>query len=162
MVNTAVGLALLTVYMPRRFRPEWAQDWNAPLRASLPVTLFFALFSAFLVVVPWIPPQSVSRGSVLVSPSHRLTCTFIGWRGRVCDFMVSRFSMAASGLPNSHWMSFQVCVGSRRRPRLLRLWGNLLVHLVQTFASLRRISIGARAITALRWHLYHAVCEDII
>ena len=60
VVNTAVGLALVLAYLPPRIRPAWAQDWSPPFRASLPVAVFFALVSAFLVVVPWLPPKRSS------------------------------------------------------------------------------------------------------
>ncbi|MCO5566267.1 hypothetical protein L7F22_019943 [Adiantum nelumboides] len=60
VVNSAVGLGLLSVYLPRRFRPQWAKDWSAPIRATLPIALFYTLVSIFLVIVPWISPKRAS------------------------------------------------------------------------------------------------------
>ncbi len=60
VINAAVGFGLLAAYLPVRFRPAWARSWNPPFRASAPVTLFFALVSAFLVITPWIPPVRAS------------------------------------------------------------------------------------------------------
>lgn len=60
VVNSAVGLGLLSVYLPARLRPEFARKWNAPLRATWPVALFYTLVSMFLVVVPWISPKKAS------------------------------------------------------------------------------------------------------
>lgn len=60
VVNSAVGLGLLSVYLPQRFRPQWAKDWSAPIRATLPIALFYTLVSIFLVVVPWIAPKRAS------------------------------------------------------------------------------------------------------
>lgn len=57
VVNSAVGLALVTVYLPKRLRPAWAENWSAPFRASAPVAIIFTLISMFLVIVPWIPPK---------------------------------------------------------------------------------------------------------
>ncbi|GHJ86259.1 hypothetical protein NliqN6_2661 [Naganishia liquefaciens] len=61
VVNAAVSFGLMVTYIPIKFRPEWAQAWAPPFRASLPVTLFFILVSFFLVVVPWIPPNKPSE-----------------------------------------------------------------------------------------------------
>ena len=60
VVNTAVGLGLCLTYVPvsSRFRVPWLRDWRPTFRATLPIALFFTLVSAFLVVVPWIPPPS--------------------------------------------------------------------------------------------------------
>lgn len=55
----------MVTYIPVKYRPEWAKTWAPPFRASLPVTLFFTLVSFFLVVVPWIPPNRVSRDYTL-------------------------------------------------------------------------------------------------
>ncbi|ODN78785.1 hypothetical protein L202_04340 [Cryptococcus amylolentus CBS 6039] len=60
VVNAAVSFGLLATYIPRRFRPEWAREWNPPFRATLPITLFFTLVSFFMVIVPWIPPKKAS------------------------------------------------------------------------------------------------------
>ncbi|KAI5455476.1 methionine permease [Naganishia albida] len=57
VVNAAVSLGLLATYIPVKYRPDWAKSWTPPVRASLPVTVFFTLVSFFLVVVPWIPPN---------------------------------------------------------------------------------------------------------
>lgn len=60
VVNSAVGLALVMVYLPPRFRPAWAQYWSPPVRASAPVAILFSLISIFLVIVPWVPPEQAS------------------------------------------------------------------------------------------------------
>lgn len=57
VVNSAVGLALVSAYLPRRLRPSWAQEWNPPFKATFPIALIFTLISIFLVVVPWIAPE---------------------------------------------------------------------------------------------------------
>ena len=56
VINTAVGFALVLAYLPLSMRPAWAQEWTSPFRATLPIAVFFTLVSAFLVVVPWLPP----------------------------------------------------------------------------------------------------------
>lgn len=60
VVNTAVGLGLCLTYVPvsSRFRVPWLREWRPTFRATLPIAIFFTLVSAFLVVVPWIPPPS--------------------------------------------------------------------------------------------------------
>lgn len=40
-------------------RPK-AFDWHSPVRATLPVTLFFFLANLFLVIVPMVPPAEGS------------------------------------------------------------------------------------------------------
>lgn len=52
IVNAFVALASLILY----FRPF--PDWNPPIRASWPVTLFFLLASIYLVVAPYVPPSA--------------------------------------------------------------------------------------------------------
>lgn len=58
VVNLAVGFGLCLSYLPRSsgLKPSWFYDWNPKFRATIPITIFFTLVSAFLVVVPWIPP----------------------------------------------------------------------------------------------------------
>ena len=58
LVNAAVGIGLCLTYQPRRLRPAWLRDWSPLFRATLPVALIFALVSLFLVIAPWIPPQT--------------------------------------------------------------------------------------------------------
>lgn len=53
VVNTAVAIGLLTL--------QWKKytgraEWNPPIKASVPVTIFFALSSLYLIVAPYIPP----------------------------------------------------------------------------------------------------------
>jgi len=57
VVNFGVGFALVLAYLPRAYRPQWAKDWNPPIRATWPVAVFFTLVSLFLVIVPWIAPD---------------------------------------------------------------------------------------------------------
>ncbi|KDN37368.1 amino acid transporter [Tilletiaria anomala UBC 951] len=60
IVDAAVGIALVTAYLPVKLRPEWARDWSPPFRASSPVAVFFTLASLFLVITPWIPPKKAA------------------------------------------------------------------------------------------------------
>lgn len=52
IINVFVAGALVHLY---RHRASW--NWNPPLRATLPVTLFFLLSNIYLVVAPFIPPE---------------------------------------------------------------------------------------------------------
>lgn len=56
IINTAVGAGLCMTYFPSALCVPWLREWHPKFRATLPVALFFTLVSAFLVVVPWIPP----------------------------------------------------------------------------------------------------------
>ncbi|CAO1618858.1 unnamed protein product [Parajaminaea phylloscopi] len=57
IVNAAVGVALVAAYLPRKYRPQWAKEWEPPFRTGSPVAVLFTLASIFLVIVPWIPPK---------------------------------------------------------------------------------------------------------
>ncbi|KAJ3006254.1 hypothetical protein HKX48_000214 [Thoreauomyces humboldtii] len=66
VINFAVAIGLLSTYIPRRLRPDWATTWSPPIRASFPVVFFFTLISLFLVIAPWFPPKE-SADAVYVS-----------------------------------------------------------------------------------------------
>lgn len=53
IVNTAIAAGLLHIYW-KRYKGQ--MDWNPPLKATLPVTIFFFLSSAYLIIAPYIPP----------------------------------------------------------------------------------------------------------
>ncbi|KAJ3162580.1 hypothetical protein HDU88_006613 [Geranomyces variabilis] len=57
VVNVGVSLGLLAAYLPERLRPQWANEWRPPIRATLPAVIFFSLISLFLVIAPWVPPR---------------------------------------------------------------------------------------------------------
>jgi protein-S-isoprenylcysteine O-methyltransferase Ste14 len=50
-VNTFVAGALVHLYL---HRDAW--NWNPPIRATLPVAIFFLLSNIYLVVAPFVPP----------------------------------------------------------------------------------------------------------
>ncbi|KAF4507782.1 hypothetical protein G6O67_004245 [Ophiocordyceps sinensis] len=52
IINVFVAGALIHLY---RNRKSW--NWNPPLKATLPVTIFFLLSNIYLVVAPFIPPE---------------------------------------------------------------------------------------------------------
>ncbi|EMG49520.1 MUP1 High-affinity methionine permease [Candida maltosa Xu316] len=53
VINTLLGAGLTYVYI-RRWQGKY--EWHAPIKATLPVTVFFFLSSLYLVVAPYIPP----------------------------------------------------------------------------------------------------------
>lgn len=53
IVNVFVAGALIHLYLHRE-----AYNWNPPTRATLPVTIFFLLSNIYLVVAPYVPPQT--------------------------------------------------------------------------------------------------------
>ncbi|KAI5962187.1 MUP1 [Candida pseudojiufengensis] len=54
VVNTAVAGGLLFIYY-KRYKGQ--AEWNPPIKASVPVIIFFFLASLYLIVAPYIPPQ---------------------------------------------------------------------------------------------------------
>jgi amino acid transporter len=71
IVNTFVALALIYLYLNRE-----AWSWTSPVRATLPVAIFFFLSNVFLVVAPFVPP---SNGvSIYESLPYWLHC-IVGW-----------------------------------------------------------------------------------
>ncbi|KND89593.1 High-affinity methionine permease [Tolypocladium ophioglossoides CBS 100239] len=52
IINVFVAGALIHLY---RHRESW--NWNPPLKASLPVAVFFLLSNVYLVVAPFVPPE---------------------------------------------------------------------------------------------------------
>lgn len=55
VVNTFVGIGLLYLNIQSR---RAKLEWNPPIRATIPVTAFFALSSLYLIVAPYIPPDA--------------------------------------------------------------------------------------------------------
>lgn len=55
IINVFVAGALIHLY---RNRHSW--NWNPPLKATLPVTIFF-LSNIYLVVAPFVPPEEGSQ-----------------------------------------------------------------------------------------------------
>ncbi|KAG6010717.1 hypothetical protein E4U43_008541 [Claviceps pusilla] len=53
IINVFVAGALIHLY---RRRAEYS--WNPPLRATLPVAVFFCLSNIYLVIAPFVPPES--------------------------------------------------------------------------------------------------------
>jgi amino acid transporter len=52
IVNTFVAIGLIHLYLNRQ---EWR--WNPPVKATLPVVIFFLLSNLFLVFAPYAPPE---------------------------------------------------------------------------------------------------------
>ncbi|THU97670.1 high-affinity methionine permease [Dendrothele bispora CBS 962.96] len=63
--NALISLGLLVIYIRQRLDQHYpssnpdstTQQWSPPVRASLPITLFFFLANIFLIVVPLVPPS---------------------------------------------------------------------------------------------------------
>lgn len=53
VVNVFVGAGLVWLYLNRA-----AYEWDPPFRATLPVAIFFALSNLYLVIAPFVPPDS--------------------------------------------------------------------------------------------------------
>jgi amino acid transporter len=53
VVNTAIAGGLLYIYYKKS---KGLMEWNPPLKATIPVTIFFFLSSLYLVAAPYIPP----------------------------------------------------------------------------------------------------------
>ncbi|CAK9436919.1 uncharacterized protein LODBEIA_P14360 [Lodderomyces beijingensis] len=53
VVNTAIAGGLIWIYWKKY---KGLTEWNPPLKASLPVVVFFFLASLYLIVAPYIPP----------------------------------------------------------------------------------------------------------
>lgn len=52
IINTFVAGALIHLYRNRA-----ARNWNPPIKATLPVAVFFLLSNIYLVVAPFVPPE---------------------------------------------------------------------------------------------------------
>mmetsp|Transcript_5230 Transcript_5230/g.5922 ORF Transcript_5230/g.5922 Transcript_5230/m.5922 type:complete len:549 (+) Transcript_5230:118-1764(+) len=55
VVNTAVAFGLLYIYWQKR---KGLVEWDPPIKASIPVIIFFAFSSLYLIVAPYIPPTN--------------------------------------------------------------------------------------------------------
>lgn len=61
VVNLCVAVGLLYLHLQTR---RGQLSWNAPIKAPLPVIIFFALASLYLIVAPYIPPSEAEKGMV--------------------------------------------------------------------------------------------------
>lgn len=58
MVNVFVAGALIHLYL-HPFSAQRSPDrWHSPIRATLPVAVFFLLSNIYLVVAPFVPPDA--------------------------------------------------------------------------------------------------------
>lgn len=55
VVNTVLAAGLLYVYW-KKFRGTLEKEWKPPIRATIPVIIFFFLSSLYLIVAPYVPP----------------------------------------------------------------------------------------------------------
>lgn len=55
VVNTAVAFGLLYIYWQKR---KGLVEWDPPIKASIPIIVFFAFSSLYLIVAPYIPPTN--------------------------------------------------------------------------------------------------------
>ncbi|RCK63915.1 High-affinity methionine permease [Candida viswanathii] len=55
VINSFLGAGLIWIYIRKR---QGKIEWNPPIKASLPVAIFFFLSSLYLVVAPYIPPTA--------------------------------------------------------------------------------------------------------
>jgi hypothetical protein len=56
VVNVFVAGALIHLYLYPLSRSTNGEKWNPPIRATLPVAIFFLLSNIYLVVAPFVPP----------------------------------------------------------------------------------------------------------
>ena len=54
VINSFLGAGLIWIYIRKR---QGKFEWNAPIKATLPVTIFFFLSSLYLVIAPYVPPS---------------------------------------------------------------------------------------------------------
>lgn len=57
VVNFLVSAGLVHIYL----YPKYYPSWYAPIRASLPVTVFFCASNVYLSVAPFLPPSKESE-----------------------------------------------------------------------------------------------------
>lgn len=58
MVNVFVAGALIHLYLHPFSAHRSPERWNSPIRATLPVAVFFLLSNIYLVVAPFVPPDA--------------------------------------------------------------------------------------------------------
>jgi hypothetical protein len=68
VVNVFVALGLAILYIKRD-----AYNWHPPVKATLPVVIFFLLSNIYLVVAPFIPPETPDQ-NVYASLPYYLHC----------------------------------------------------------------------------------------
>ena len=57
-VNASIALGLILITLQKKTKYP---DWNPPIKATLPITIFFFLSSVYLIVAPFIPPSEPSQ-----------------------------------------------------------------------------------------------------
>jgi amino acid transporter len=70
IVNTFVSLGLIIIHIKK---DKWYPDWNPPIKATLPITIFFFLSSVYLIVAPYVPPETPSQ-NIYKSLPYYLHC----------------------------------------------------------------------------------------
>ncbi|OBS28229.1 hypothetical protein FPOA_02170 [Fusarium poae] len=65
IVNTFVAGGLVHLYLHRE-----KYNWNAPIKATLPVTVFFLLSNMYLVIAPFIAPDDPSQNQYKSMPYY--------------------------------------------------------------------------------------------
>lgn len=95
IINAFVALGLIIMTLQRS-----KYDWHPPIKATLPVSIFFFLSSLYLVAAPYIPP---SHGqSVYDSLPYWLHCVVgTGFFIAGASYWVVRFRLLPKYLPNS-------------------------------------------------------------
>ena len=58
MVNVFVAAGLVHLYLHPFSVHRNPQQWNPPVRATLPIAAFFLLSNIYLVVAPFVPPSA--------------------------------------------------------------------------------------------------------
>lgn len=57
-VNASIALGLILITLQKKTKYA---DWNPPIKATLPITIFFFLSSVYLIVAPFVPPSEPSQ-----------------------------------------------------------------------------------------------------
>jgi amino acid transporter len=68
IVNVFVSIALIWIYTHRE-----QYNWNPPVKATFPVVVFFLLTNIYLVIAPYIPPETPEQ-NVYASLPYYLHC----------------------------------------------------------------------------------------
>ncbi|CAL3973330.1 hypothetical protein PZA11_005598 [Diplocarpon coronariae] len=58
IINAAVAIALIVLYIQPFSASRNPQQWAPPVRATLPVAIFFLLSNIFLIAAPYVPPSA--------------------------------------------------------------------------------------------------------
>ena len=68
VVNTFVAFGLIWLYFHRD-----SYDWHPPFKATLPVAIFFFLSNVYLIIAPFVPPETPDQ-NVYQSLPYWLHC----------------------------------------------------------------------------------------